>query len=193
MAMVFLAGAMAKAAGVEPIIGSFLAGLALNRLIPRTSSLMNRLEFVGNALFIPFFLISVGMLVDLRIFFKGEVALIIAFTMTLIGIVGKWIPAFITQTFFGFSSIERKVLFGLTTAHAAATLAVVKEGYELGVINDYVLNGSIVMILVSCLTSSFIVEKSGRKLAIIENEKIIYKLQINFQIYRREFIFKQKH
>ena len=89
MAMVFLAGAMAKAAGVEPIIGSFLAGLALNKLIPRSSSLMNRLEFVGNTLFIPFFLISVGMLVDLRIFFQGESALIIAGIMTVLGIFGK--------------------------------------------------------------------------------------------------------
>lgn len=182
IAMVFLAGAMAKAAGVEPIIGSFLAGLSLNRLIPRTSSLMNRLEFVGNALFIPFFLISVGMLVDLRIFFKGEVALIIAASMTILGIFGKWIPAFLTQIIFGFSSIERKVLFGLTTAHAAATLAVVKEGYELGVINDYVLNGSIVMILISCLTSSFVVEKSGRKLAIIENENTPTISEVNDRI-----------
>lgn len=171
MAMVFLAGALAKAAGVEPIIGSFLAGLALNKLIPRSSSLMNRLEFVGNTLFIPFFLISVGMLVDFRIFFQGETALIIAGIMTVLGIFGKWIPAFVTQLVFGFSALERKVLFGLTTAHAAATLAVVKEGYELGVIGDTVLNGSIVMILVSCLVSSFVVEKAGRKLAMIENEK----------------------
>ncbi|MEH6514481.1 MAG: cation:proton antiporter, partial [Maribacter arcticus] len=68
--MVFLGAFLAEIAGIEAIIGAFLTGLALNRLILRTSPLMNRIEFVGNAIFIPFFLIGVGMLVDYRVFFK---------------------------------------------------------------------------------------------------------------------------
>ncbi len=171
MAMVFMAGFLAKMAGVEPIIGSFLAGLAFNRLIPHTSPLKNRLEFVGNALFIPFFLISIGMLVNVRVFWSGETAIVVSLTMTAMALVGKWIPAFLTQKLFNLSKYERKIIFGLTAAHAAATLAVVQQGFELGLLNTYILNGTIVMVLITCLTSSFVVETAGRKMAVIENEK----------------------
>ena len=166
LALVFIAGILAELAGLEPIIGAFLAGLAVNRLIPSNSVLMNRIEFVGNAIFIPFFLISVGMLVDLRVVFQGPQALIVASSMTIVAIFSKWIAAFLTQKIFRYNSLQRKIIFGLSSSHAAATLAVILIGYELGIIDDNVLNGTIILILITCLASSFVTEHSGRKLAI---------------------------
>ncbi len=166
LALVFIAGILAELAGLEPIIGAFLAGLAVNRLIPSNSVLMNRIEFVGNAIFIPFFLISVGMLVDLRVVFQGPQALIVASSMTIVAIFSKWIAAFLTQKIFRYNSLQRKIIFGLSSSHAAATLAVILIGYELGIIDDSVLNGTIILILITCLASSFVTEYSGRKLAI---------------------------
>ncbi|MHB1922572.1 MAG: cation:proton antiporter, partial [Chitinophagaceae bacterium] len=172
LAMVFLSASMAEVAGIDGIIGAFMAGLALNRLIPHTSPLMNRIVFVGNALFIPFFLLGVGMIVDLRILLKGPEALIVAGTLTLVAFSGKWLAAYFTQKIFGYSNLQRKVLFGLTSAHAAATLAVVLVGYKIGLVNEAVLNGTVILILVTCLVSSFVTESGGRQLALLENERI---------------------
>src|SRR3546814_9702346 len=108
--MVFLAGFLAELAGVEPIIGAFMAGLALNRLIPHTSTLMNRIEFVGSALFIPFFLISVGMMVDMTVIFSGERALIVAGVLTTIAIFSKWIAPWIAQILFKNSAAQQHLL-----------------------------------------------------------------------------------
>jgi len=169
LALVFLAGFLSHLAGIEPIIGAFLAGLALNRMIPHSSSLMNRIEFVGNAIFIPFFLISVGMLVNLSIVFKGTTALVIAGIMIVTATAGKWIAAWATQKIFRFSVLERNIIFGLTNARAAAALASVIIGFELGLLNENILNGTIIMILVTCLISTLVVERAGREQAIVEN------------------------
>ncbi|HVB04130.1 MAG TPA: cation:proton antiporter, partial [Chitinophagaceae bacterium] len=170
LALVFLSAFMAEVAGIDAIIGAFMAGLALNRLIPHTSPIMNRIEFVGNALFIPFFLIGVGMLVDLRVLTNGTEALLVAGTLIAVSFTGKWIAAFLTQLFFRYSNLQRKVLFGLTSAHAAATLAVILVGYRIGLVNVEVLNGTVILILVTCLVASFITDKAGRKLAILEQD-----------------------
>ncbi|PWV45605.1 transporter (CPA2 family) [Chitinophaga sp. S165] len=171
LALVFLAAFLAELAGVEGIIGAFLAGLALNQLIPHTSPLMNRIEFTGNALFIPFFLISVGMIVDLRVLLKGPEALMIAGVLTGMALVSKWLAAFFTQISFGYTPKQRNVIFGLSSAHAAATIAVILIGFNMGIINENVLNGTVVLILITCLVSSFVTESAGRKLAIIELDK----------------------
>jgi Kef-type K+ transport system membrane component KefB len=168
LAMVFIAAFLAELAGVEGIIGAFLAGLALNRLIPHTSALMNRIEFVGNALFIPFFLISVGMLVDLRILLKGPEALIIAGTLTIVALITKWLAASAAQAAFKYSTLEKNLLFGLSSAHAAATLAVILVGYNIGLIDENVLNGTIILILITCMVSSFVTERAGREIALKE-------------------------
>jgi Kef-type K+ transport system membrane component KefB len=168
LALVFLSGFLAELAGVEGIIGAFLAGLALNQLIPHTSTLMNRIAFVGNALFIPFFLISVGMIVDLRVLLKGPEALIIAGTLTAMALLSKWLAAFFTQLAFKYTNPQRNVIFGLSSAHAAATIAVILIGYNMGIINENVLNGTVLLILVTCLVSSFVTESAGRRLAIVE-------------------------
>lgn len=172
LAMVFLAGFLSELAGIEPIIGAFMAGLALNRLIPSSSMLMNRIEFVGNALFIPFFLISVGMVVDLRVFLQGNTTLIIAVALTLTALLGKWLAAFLIQLIYKFTHVQRNVLFGLSSAHAAATLAVITVGFEMGLVGTEVLNGTIVLILITCLVASFITEVSGRKLALSQVSEV---------------------
>jgi Kef-type K+ transport system membrane component KefB len=135
LAMVFLGCTLAELAGIEAIIGAFLAGLALNRLIPHTSPLMNRIEFVGNALFIPFFLIGVGMLIDYKAFIKDWDTIQVAGIMTVVAIVGKYLPAYITQKLFGYTRDERRLIFGLSNAQAAATLAAVLVGFN--IIVDY--------------------------------------------------------
>ncbi|MCO5240007.1 MAG: cation:proton antiporter [Chitinophagaceae bacterium] len=170
-AMVFLGAFLAELAGVEGIIGAFLAGLALNQLIPHTSPLMNRIEFTGNALFIPFFLISVGMLVDLKVLLKGNQALIIAGTLTAMALSTKWIAAFITQKVLRFTASQRKVIFGLSTSHAAATIAVILIGYNMKIIDEHVLNGTIILILITCMVGSFVTANAGKKLAIEETGK----------------------
>jgi Kef-type K+ transport system membrane component KefB len=130
LVMVFFGAVLAEMAGVEAIIGAFLAGLALNRLIPHTSPLMNRVEFVGNAIFIPFFLIGVGMLIDYRAFFTGWETITVAAVMTIIALSSKYVAAWLTQKSFKFSDDQRRLIFGLSAAQAAATLAAVLVGYN---------------------------------------------------------------
>ncbi|SEA65746.1 cation:proton antiporter [Pedobacter hartonius] len=170
LSVVFFSAFLAQLAGIEPIIGAFVAGLALNRLIPQSSILMNRIEFVGNALFIPFFLISVGMLVDLRVLFRGPDALIIAGSLTLVAIAGKYLSATFTQWIFKYTKNQRLLIFGLSSAHAAATLAIILVGYQSKIIDDNILNGTIILILVTCVAASFATERASR--AIVSEEEI---------------------
>lgn len=169
LSMVFLAAFLAEVAGVEPIIGAFVAGLALNKLIPHSSALMNRIEFIGNSLFIPFFLISVGMIVDVSVILKGPIALIVAGTLTIVALLGKWIAAWLTQISLGYSKPQRQVIFGLSSSHAAATLAVILVGYNAGIIDENILNGTIILILISCVVASFATDKAAKKIA-LEND-----------------------
>jgi len=170
LSVVFFAAFLAEVAGVEPIIGAFLAGLALNRLIPHSSALMNRIEFIGNSLFIPFFLISVGMLVDVSVILKGPQALIVAATLTAVALFGKWIAALLTQLIFRFSGAQRQLIFGLSSAHAAATLAVILVGYNAGILDENILNGTILLILVTCVVASFATERAARKVLLSSEE-----------------------
>ncbi|MGZ8556905.1 MAG: cation:proton antiporter [Chitinophagaceae bacterium] len=172
LAMVFLASWLAELAGIDAIIGAFLAGLALNQLIPHTSPLMNRIEFTGNAIFIPFFLISVGMLVDLRVLLNGYGALMIAGALTAMALATKWLAAFITQKIFGYTDTQRNLIFGLSTSHAAATIAVILIGFNLGLIDENVLNGTIILILVTCMVGSFVTANAGKRMAISEADKL---------------------
>ncbi|NMR34489.1 cation:proton antiporter [Chryseobacterium aquaticum] len=184
LVMIYLAALLAELAGIEAIIGAFFAGLALNRLIPHASSLMNRVEFVGNAIFIPFFLISVGMLIDFTVFFKSFETIKVALIMLVASIGGKYISAVITQKTFKFTKEEGKLIFGLSSASAAATLATVMVGYNIilsesetgepvRLLNEHVLNGSILLILISCTISSFISMSSAQKIAEIDNEDTV--------------------
>ncbi|GAA0192008.1 cation:proton antiporter [Fulvivirga kasyanovii] len=164
LSLVFLSAFLAEISGVEPIIGAFMAGLALNRLIPHSSTLMNRLEFVGNAIFIPFFLISVGMLVDLKILFQGSTAIIVAVTLSIVALVGKYGAALVTQKIYKYSASQRKLIFGLSSAHAAATLAVILVGYRANIIDENILNGTVILILITCVVASFATESASKKI-----------------------------
>lgn len=164
LSVVFFAAFLAEVAGVEHIIGAFMAGLALNKLIPHSSALMNRIEFIGNSLFIPFFLISVGMLVDVSVILSGPGAIIVAATLTVVALAGKWLAALFTQLSFRYSPAQRNLIFGLSSAHAAATLAVILVGYQAGILDDNILNGTIILILITCVIASFATEKAARKI-----------------------------
>jgi len=171
--VVFIAAFLAEMAGVEPIIGAFVSGLVLNRLIPHTSVLMNRIEFIGNALFIPFFLISVGMLVDLGVLLNGPAALVIAAVLTAVALLGKWLAALTTKIIYSFSSEEGNLIFGLSSSHAAATLAVILVGFREGLLDENILNGTIILILVTCVVASFVTERSGKALVRTKDTDIV--------------------
>ncbi len=184
LVMIYFAALLAELAGIEAIIGAFLAGLALNKLIPHTSSLMNRVEFVGNAIFIPFFLISVGMLIDFKVFFKDFETIKVALLMISISIGGKYLASVATQKTFKYTKPEGGIIFGLSSASAAATLATVTVGYniilgetDLGepirLLDESVLNGSILLILISCTISSFVTQKNAELLVKADNENTI--------------------
>lgn len=185
LALVFLGAYLAQLSGLEAIIGAFMVGLSINRFIPKISPLMNRLEFVGNAIFIPFFLISVGMLIDLREVF-GFNTLLTAIVMCVVACSSKYFAARITQKAFHLSRNQGLMIFGLSNAQAAATLAAVKIGYDTIVLHtetgelvrlfgDDILNGTIVMILVTCVISSIATETAARKMA-IQSESIDNKI-----------------
>ncbi len=164
LAVMFFAAFLAETSGLEPIIGAFIAGLALNPLIPRSSALMNRIEFNGNALFIPFFLISVGMIVDVSVILKGWNAVIVAVVLTSGALFGKWLAAFFTQKMFKYSAAQRQLIFGLSSSHAAATLAVILVGFKTGILDENILNGTIILILFTCIVASFATERASRKI-----------------------------
>jgi Kef-type K+ transport system membrane component KefB len=171
LVMLFISGLLAQAAGIEPIIGAFLAGLALSSLIPPTSALMNRISFIGNNFFIPIFLLSVGLIVDFTVFFKGPGAILFSITLVIVAIFSKYAAAWVMQRFYKYSNIERQVIFGLSVSHAAAIIAVIYVGFNLKLIGLDVLNGGIMIILVSSFIGSIVTERYGRKLAVIEAEK----------------------
>jgi len=176
LVMVFLGSFLAQVAGMEAIIGAFLSGLALNRLIPQSSPLMNRVEFVGNAIFIPFFLLGVGMLIDYRTFFTSFETIKVGLIMIIVATAAKYIAAWMPQKTFHLSTDQRSVIFGLSNAQAAATLAAVMVGYNvitgtdangepIRLLNESVLNGTILMILVTCTIASFAAQKGAHNIA----------------------------
>lgn len=161
----FFSGFLAQMAGVEPIIGAFIAALALNRLIPKPSKLFSNIQFVGNAIFIPFFLISVGMVVNLHVLFRGFGAIVVALSLTIAALAGKWLSVFFTQKIYHYSDTQRKLMFGLSSSHAAATLAIILIGYKDKIIDDDILNGTVILILVTCMVASIVTEYASKKLS----------------------------
>jgi Kef-type K+ transport system membrane component KefB len=176
LTVVFLSSFFAMLVGLEPIVGAFFAGLALNRLIPRTSPLMNRIDFIGNAIFIPFFLIGVGMLIDYHVLFKGPMALIIALSLSIVAILSKYLAAKSTQRIFKLSKNEGQLIFGLSNARVASALAIALIGFDiilgqtesgkpLRLLDESVFNAVVVMILITSAISSFVTQRAGRKIA----------------------------
>lgn len=170
MTMAVTGGLLAYAASLEPILGVFLTALALNRLIPNQSPLMNRITFAGNALFVPIFLVGVGMLIDLRVFVQDWYCLLVAGVMVVVAIGAKWLAAAISARMFRFNPHQRRLMFGLTNSHAAGALASVMIGYSIilsdssHLLPDSILNATIILILISCAISSFLTERAAEAL-----------------------------
>lgn len=176
MLMMFMSAALSAAVGFEGIFGAFFAGLILNRYIPAVSPLMNRIEFIGNALFIPYFLIGVGMLINLRGLFSGGSILLILFVITVMGTLGKLLAAYVSCIGFRLPLSSGTMMFGLTSAHAAGAIAMVMVGMKIetapGVylVDDDLLNGVVLMILFTCVISSLLTEHSAQKITLRDQD-----------------------
>ena len=179
LAILFLSAALSDWIGLEGIFGAFLAGLILNRFIPSVSPLMNRLEFTGNALFIPYFLIGVGMLINLRLLFQGSGVLWVFFVITVFGTLGKAGAAYVSAFFSRFPFAWGHLMFGLTSAHAAGAIAMVMVGHELEIapgehlLGDDVLNGVVIMILCTCIVSTLMTERSAIAIRLKEKDDVV--------------------
>ena len=171
MSALFVSGLLADLAGIEPIVGAFMCGLALNRVIPRQSALMNRIEFIGNSLFIPFFLIYIGTLVDVRAFFDGFSALILAAALIFVALLSKYLASLFTQLIYRYSRAQQLLLFGLSSSHAAATIAVIVVGYDKGIFNEQIINVAVLIILFTCFASAYITDYAGRLVALQQKEQ----------------------
>lgn len=177
LAVVFLSAALSDAVGLEGIFGAFLSGLILNRFIPRVSPLMNRIEFTGNALFIPYFLIGVGMLINVRLLFQGTHILWVVFCLVLFGTLGKAVAAYLAAGVFRMPRLAGHMMFGLTSAHAAGAIAMVMVGRRLEIspgvylFGDEVMNGIVIMILFTCVISTVVTEWAAQRLRLKEKKE----------------------
>ena len=172
MTIMMVSALLADWCGLENILGAFICGVAMNRLVPNLSPVMQRINFVGNNLFVPLFLISVGMMMDLSVFWSGWITIGIAVVMVATKLVGKWLAAWLAQKNFSMQKTERQMMFGLTHATAAGTLAIVTIGYQMGIFSPEILNASVVMILTLCSSASFITEYAAKQLAMQEEARI---------------------
>lgn len=167
LAMMFLAAQLAIIAGIEGVFGAFFAGIVLNRYIPAKSPLMVRIEFVGNALFIPYFLIGVGMMINIGVVLRGWATIHAAVVMTAVAMACKWLAAAATQLTYKLRSVDRSMLYQLSNAHTAVALAVVTIGYSMGLFNEVILNGTIIMILATCTVSSVGTARAASRMKIL--------------------------
>jgi Kef-type K+ transport system membrane component KefB len=174
LAVMFLSAALSNLIGLEGIFGAFLAGLILNRYIPKVSPLMNRIEFIGNAVFIPYFLIGVGMLINVRTLFMGGNVIWIVVLIAFFGTFGKAVAAYISSLLFRLPQRDGNMMFGLTSAHAAGAIAMVMVGMRLEVspgvylVDDHMLNGVVLMILVTCVISTLMTEHASQQITLHE-------------------------
>ena len=157
------AALVADRAGIEGIVGAFFAGLALNRLVPARSRLMEQIEFVGGVLLIPFFLLSTGMLIDPAAFTDVRVIAIAGLSLAVV-FVGKATAAALAARVLGLERPQRRLLYGLSLAQAAATLAAVTIGVEIGLFDTDLLNATLVVVLVTVLASSIVTRNAARRI-----------------------------
>lgn len=185
LATVFLSAVLSDAVGLEGIFGAFMSGLILNRFVPKVSPLMNRIEFTGNALFIPYFLIGVGMLINVRLLFAGSRILWVVFCLVFFGTLGKAVAAYLAARLFHMPWLSGHMMFGLTSAHAAGAIAMVMVGRQLEtapgryLFGDEVLNGIVIMILFTCVISTVITERAAQRLRLQEKEEPQLKKDID--------------
>lgn len=188
LAEVLVAALGARMIGLEGILGAFYAGLVLNNLIPGRSPLMKNIRFVGDAVFIPYFLIGVGMLINVRVVVEGWSVIWSAVIMTLLALTSKWLAAFATQKFLRMSGVDRGLMFGLSGGKAAATIAAVMIGYKYGLLNEDMMNASVVMILFCCLVASVQTERRAKQLRIIKTSRNLDREELEPVEYARQLV-----
>lgn len=172
MTMMVISAFIADWAGLEGILGAFICGVSLNRLVPNLSPVMQRINFVGNNIFVPLFLLGVGMMIDVSVIWSGWATIVIALVMIATKLAGKWLASWLAQKSFGLQPQEGLLMFGLTHATAAGTLAIVTIGYETGIFDAEILNAAVLMILVLCTSASFITEYAAKQLALQEEARL---------------------
>ena len=176
MSMLFMSAAASEVVGLEGIIGAFVAGIILNRYIPHVSPLMNRIEFIGNALFIPYFLIGVGMLINVRLLFEGSTIIIAMLVIAGFGTLGKAIAAYTAASMFRLPKSSGNMMFGLTSAHAAGAIAMLMIGMRVELepgkplVTDDMLNSVVLMILVTCIISTMMTERAAQQITLRDRE-----------------------
>lgn len=172
LVMLFASALIAFLLEIEPIIGAFFSGLVLNRQIINSSPLYKRIEFIGNNLFIPFFLISIGMLANFKVYLDHPVEISLALVLIATAIFSKFVAAYISKLLFRLSVAEGNLIFGLSVSRAASTIAIILIGYNMGIVNESVLNSTVILILVTCIVSSYVTQSAGKKILLKENETI---------------------
>ncbi len=172
MTLMVVSAYMADRSGLESILGAFICGVSLNRLVPNLSPVMQRINFVGNTIFVPLFLLGVGMMMDVSPFVHSPFAIMLALVMILTKLSGKWLASWLAQKSFGLQPVERQLMFGLTHATAAGTLAIVTIGYETGIFDAAILNAAVLMILVLCTSASFVTEYAAKRVALQEEARL---------------------
>lgn len=188
LALVFVASLLASVIGLESILGAFYAGLVLNRMIPVRSPLMRNIRFVGDSIFIPYFLIGVGMLINVGVVFKGWGVIWIAINMSVVALLGKWLSTFVTGRIFHLPRPERRLMFGLTSGKAAATIAAVMVGYKYGMLSEDIMNGAVVMILICCIVASVVTERAAKQIRIDLTSKSLEHEDIGDTEFARQIV-----
>jgi len=171
LVILFLSAFVALILNIEPIIGAFFSGLVLNRLIFKNSPLYKRIEFIGNNLFIPFFIISIGLLANFKIYINDPKQIGITLILILTAFASKYLAAWLSKVFLKFTNTEKNLIFGLSVSRAASAIAIILIGFNMGIISETVLNNTVILILVTSISSSYITQKAGKKL-LFEEETI---------------------
>ena len=178
LALVFIASLIAQLIGLEAILGAFYAGLVLNRMIPARSPLMKNIRFVGDSIFIPYFLIGVGMLINVGVMLKGWGVWWVALNMSVVALGAKGLATYLSRRILKLSPAEGRLMFGLSSGKAAATIAAVMIGYNYDMLSEDIMNGAVVMILICCIVASVVTERVAIKIRIkltsesLEHEEI---------------------
>ncbi len=172
LVMLFASALIAYLLEIEPIIGAFFSGLVLNRQIINSSPLYKRIEFIGNNLFIPFFLISIGMLANFKVYLEHPAEIGLALVLIATAVLSKFVAAYISKVLFRLSVSESNLIFGLSVSRAASAIAIILIGYNMGIVNESVLNSTVILILITCIASSYITQYAGKKILLKGNETI---------------------
>ncbi len=188
LAEVFVASLLAHVIGLEAILGAFYAGLVLNRMIPGRSALMKNIRFLGDSIFIPYFLIGVGMLINVKVIVQGWDMLWVAANMTAVALASKWLAAYAAQKLFKLAEAERNLMFGLTSGKAAATIAATMIGFNHGMLNEDIMNGAVMMILFCCIVASISTERAAKKIRISLTEDDLRHEDIGATEFARQIV-----